>query len=156
MTYAEKDFQTDFGRWLKVIYRNTGAFELKLSKTGTLPFSAVKPHQRDALFHAKRNVMAYKIPDDTYSQKPFDCFSFAGVPAFVVIMFRGKQKHFYLIDIDRWIREQNTSGRKSITEERAAEIGYRYDLGGQLPLNKAVFNDMSYAQHDIIGSPAAV
>lgn len=133
MAYQEKDFQTEFNKWLKIVFRGTGAFELKLSKTNSIPFSDVKQHQKDALFHAKHGTLAYKIPDDTYSQKPFDCFVLTEVHACVAIMFNGKGKNFYLIDVDAWIAEERLSARRSLTETRAAEIGSKYDLSGTLP-----------------------
>lgn len=136
MAYAEKDFQTAFSNWLKIIYRATGAFELKISKTGTLPFDALKPHQEQALFHAKHNIVPYKLPDDTFSQKPFDCFCLNEVPAFVVIMFNAKSAHFYMIDIDTWLQNKQNSDRKSITEEVAIKIGQKYDLSGSLPFER--------------------
>lgn len=133
MGYTERDFVTDFNRWLRVIFRRTGAFELKATKMAHIAFDAVKSHQRDALFHAKRGGLAYKIPDDAYAQKPFDCVSLVGVPAYVVIMFNAKSPHFYLIDIDVFLDEEQKSERKSLTERRAAEIGQKYDLSGRMP-----------------------
>ena len=133
MAYSEREFVSDFNRWLKIIFRRTGVFELKVSKTDSLPFDAVKVHQCDALYHAKRSTLAYKIPDDAYAQKPFDCFCVSVVPAFVVIMFNAKSQHFYLIDIDDFIEEARKSERKSITEARAAEIGSKYSLSGAEP-----------------------
>lgn len=120
----EKDFQTEFNKWLKYKHYKTGAFELKLTKEKSLPFDAVAPHQKTALYHAKHGNLVYKIPDESYSQKPFDCFMLVMVPAFVVVMFyvRG-QKKFYMIPIDNWCDEEYKSKRKSITEEDAMRIG---------------------------------
>ena len=57
-------------------------------------------------------------------QKPFDCLVLTGL-AFVCIMFYKprKKKEFIAIDIDVWNEEVKTSIRKSLTEERAKEIG---------------------------------
>jgi hypothetical protein len=136
MIYLEKHFQTDFSRWLKIIFRETGAFELKLTKTDYLSFDAVKEHQEQALFHVKHSILPYKIPDDAYSQKPFDCFCLANQKAFVVIMFNGKSGIFYMIDIDSWLTEKQNSKRRSLTEERAGQIGKRYDLSGTKPFER--------------------
>ncbi len=116
---AEKDFQTRFNHWLKARWKKTGAFELKLTKTDSIPFSAVKPHQIAALKAAKHGVLAYKIADVGLAQKPFDCFCFAGVPAFVVIQFPGAA---YGIDVDVFTEESRISDRRSLTEERARVI----------------------------------
>lgn len=133
MAYHEKDFQTEFNRWLKIIYRRTGVFELKISKTSSIPFSDVKPHQESALYAAKHGTLAYKIPDDTYSQKPFDCFAVTEVPAFVVVMFNAKSSHFYMIEIESWMQAKRDSSRKSLTEAEASNIGSKYDLSGSTP-----------------------
>lgn len=139
MAYLEKDFQTDFNKWCKIIYHRTGAFELKLSDTGSLGFALFVKHQRENLYHAKHNSIVFKIPDAGY-QNPFDSFQLAGVPAFLVVMFRGKQDHFYMIDIDVILHEIKISDRKSLTEERAAEIGCKYDLKGTYPYTHTHFD----------------
>jgi len=126
VAYQEKDFQVTFNKWAKSLYRRTAAFELKISKTGSLPFKSVVEHQENALYLAKHHSVMFKIPDAGY-QNPFDAFMLAEVPAWVVIMFnteRSKNRStFIMIDIDMWMREKKHCDRKSITEERAREIG---------------------------------
>ena len=81
-------------------------------------------HQKDALYGVKHRSLAYKIPDDSRNYKPFDCFFIKNAPAYVVVMFyeRG-QKEFVMIDIDVFLEEERKSKRKSLTEERAKQIG---------------------------------
>ncbi len=125
----EKDFQTLFNRWLKHSWSDgSAAFELKIVHGSSLPFDSVKPHQADALFLAKHHVLIHKIPD-LGSLNPFDCYILKDADAYVVVMFyeRGA-KTFYMIDIDDWINETITSNRKSLTQERAKEIGIEYTL----------------------------
>lgn len=126
---TEANFQTEFSKWLKYRHYKTGAFELKLCKGPSLPWSALAPHQKDALYHAKHGHLVYKITDTGMTQKPFDCFMMVMVPTFVVVMFykRG-QKQFYMIDIDRWCEEEQRGLRKSITPEMAAEMGTLCEL----------------------------
>lgn len=114
----EKDFQTTFSHWLKQVHKKTGAFELKQTKTNSLPFESVVAHQVAALRNAKNGTLVYKIPDVGY-QNPFDCFSLAGVPAYVVVKY---PDFFCLIDIDDWINENVRSERRSLTSKRAMEI----------------------------------
>lgn len=78
----------------------------------------------EALYAAKHNRLAHKIADDSVGFKPFDCFHLREVPSFVVVSFwsRGEKK-FYMIDIDDWMQEVQTSNRKSLTVQRAGEIG---------------------------------
>jgi len=126
----EKDFQTRFTRWAKHNTKTSTAFELKLEKGTSMPFSAVMDHQITALRVAKHGVMSYKIPDVGYDQKPFDCFVLVNIPSYVVIMFyKQNQKEFFMIDVDDFIKEKETSKRKSLTEDRAREIGQTYVLG---------------------------
>lgn len=127
----ERDFQTRFSRWLKYKHSRNAVFELKLTNEPSLPFSDVKDHQVANLKAAKDGHIIYKIPDDTFAQKPFDCFALYGVEACVVVMFNVKRgtRHFYMIDVDDWILERDVrSPRKSLTEERAAAIGRKGEL----------------------------
>ncbi len=120
----ESDFQTKFNLWVKYNIKTSSAFELKLTKEKSLAFSAVMPHQLLNLSLAKNGSLAYKIEDGNYAPKPFDSFILVNVPAYVVVMFyhRG-QKTFYMIDVDVFIKEKETSDRKSLTVERAGQIG---------------------------------
>ena len=123
----EKDFQTKVTRWLQHEGK-TGAYELKLTKTGSLPFSALAPHQKQNLLNAKHSSIVFKIPDSGWTN-PFDCFCLRNTNAFVVVQFwKLRVKHFYLIGIDEWVEEEFCSIRKSLTEERANIIGTRYEL----------------------------
>jgi penicillin-binding protein-related factor A (putative recombinase) len=126
----ERDIQT--------VFRDTneklGIFELKLCKGTSIPFDAVKDHQRTALSLISGEMgLFYKIADSPIftgtkmrfaTLKPFDCFRLANIPAYVVICFYvpRKYKRFYYIEIDRFLDEAENSARKSLTMDRAAEI----------------------------------
>ncbi len=127
---TEADFQTKYNRWVKNVYKKTHAFELKITKTNSIPFSAVKDHQIRWLYAVKHGVVPYKIADVGYDQKPFDGFAMAGEEAVICIMFytRGTRE-FYMIDIDVFMTEMRDSVRRSLTEERAREIGRLCTLG---------------------------
>lgn len=114
----EANFNTIFNHWLKEIYKKTGAFELKQTKTDSIPFSSIVEHQKAALYNSKNSVLVYKIPDAGF-QNPYDCFCMSGVDAFVVIKY---PNFFCLIDIDVWIEEEKKSERRSLTSSRAKEI----------------------------------
>jgi len=116
----EKDFQRTFNHWVKEVYKKTAAFELKYTKTDSLPFSVVAGHQEDALMQVKHGVFVFKIPDMGY-QNPYDCFCLSYQKAFIVIKYLS---FFCLIDIDVWVEEQKISYRKSLTSKRAREIAY--------------------------------
>lgn len=122
MSFQEKDFQTIFNKWCKHFINSTAVFELKITRGGSLSFDSVKDHQSSALYAAVKNKVVWKIPDAGY-QNPFDSFVITGASAFVVIMFHAKHDNFYIIPIEKWLHEADNSSRKSITEEKAKEIG---------------------------------
>ncbi len=114
----EANFNTYFNHWLKNVYKKTGAYELKQTKGQSIAFSAVVPHQVQALKNVKNGVFVFKIPD-LGMQNPYDCFSMVGEDAFVVIKY---PDFFCMIDINDWINEVKISDRKSLTATRAREI----------------------------------
>ncbi len=133
----EKDMQTIFTRWVS---KNRPAFstawELKITKVGRLPFSAVADHQKINLLKVVNLGKYYKIPDmastDGFtSTKPFDCFLIKG-EAYVVAWFYKPRarREFIFIDIITFLNEEKTSTRKSLTEARAKELGTIYDMSG--------------------------
>ena len=117
----EKTYQTTFLKWLKHTQNSTAVYELKVARNGSLPFTAVKEHQRNALLVAKTGKLAYKIPDDSRGYKPWDCFILVRVPANVVIFF---DKNFYIIDIEDFLKIEKESVRKSLTEEMLRGLSY--------------------------------
>jgi penicillin-binding protein-related factor A (putative recombinase) len=116
----EAQFQTLFKRWLQAKWEGGPAvFELKRTIGNSLPFSAVKPHQEEALTRARDVGLYYKIPDDSFSQKPFDCFYVKNVGAYLVIGFGERLKSFVMIPIERWLTYKKLTKRQSITKEQA-------------------------------------
>lgn len=127
MVKFEAKFQTLFNHWLKSVYmpKNKGggfAFELKHTHNKPfLPFNAVEEHQINALVavNSLDNALIYKIPDDSRSYKPFDCFAMKDCQAYIVIKYK---TFFVLIDINTFILEKGVSKFKNLTENRAKEI----------------------------------
>ena len=125
----EKNIQSIF----KNINKKEGLFELKLCKGKSMPFNSVADHQVEALVAGSCDEGVYhKISDSPVSwggqrftkPKPFDCFYFRNVPAYVVICWYvpRKKKAFHYIPIKAFIRKRDSVERKSITEEMSAEI----------------------------------
>lgn len=114
----EANFQTTFNHWVKNVYKNTAAFELKQTQTNSLPFSSVAPHQIQALLNIKNGVFVYKIVDCGY-QNPMDSFCMVNEHAYLVVKY---PKFWVLIDINDFVNEVKRSDRKSLTGERAKEI----------------------------------
>lgn len=122
----EKDFQGKLRHWALHFMTETFAFECKVSHTDSLPFDALAPHQKQSLYVTKHASLFYKISDDSPGFKPYDGFMMVHEPAYVVVMFtKYSKKEFWMIDIDIWIKEEETSDRKSLTRERASVIGKR-------------------------------
>ena len=124
--YIEKNFELEFGRWVRHAYQGKSTlFELKATPDSYLNFNRLEEHQMAALTAGKHGKMWFKIPDTDYlNKRPCDGVFFRGAEAFVVVMYRCKErgmKDFYLIEIDDWITESGVA--KSLSEQRAKEIG---------------------------------
>jgi hypothetical protein len=130
MEKNEAEFQTRFSRWLRHQNLPSAAFELKVSKTNSIPFSCTEEQQVPSLLGVKHGRLSYKIPDMDRTIKPFDFFQIVNGEAYMVVMFNYslKQKQFVMIDVDQWVAEEERSVRKSLTFERAVEIGTLCEL----------------------------
>jgi len=130
MNRIESRLTTAFIKWLKTHYDSSAIFEIKVTKTKSLPFSVVKPHQVLALELARHKKLIYKISDiDRLTQKPADIICFVKSKAYVVIFYyKRSKKDFVMILINNFIKEKKESIRKSLTEDRAKEIGVTYFL----------------------------
>ena len=119
----ERDLNTTLNHLLHAYIDYTMAYELKISHSLSVPFSALKEHQERNLLQAKTGKIVFKIPD-LGLQNLFDGFVLCTIPAFVILCFYvpRESKNFLLIDIQRWIEEKELSERKSITKKRAIEI----------------------------------
>lgn len=118
--------ERDFYKFIKP-FGSSALWELKITKTGSLPFSSLKEHQNSTLL--RKNAI-YKFPDTGVNQPGCDGFWITNAQtAWVIVLFYvpRKSKVFYYIEIEDWKNEQRSSRRKSLTEERAKEIA-RYRL----------------------------
>lgn len=127
--------QTMFGKHIK---NNppleSEVYELKISKGNSLPFDSVQEHQIIALVNAENDGLYHKITDPPifYGGKmrfnvprPFDCMFLIKAKAFIILWFyhERQKKVFIKIPISIFLKEKNLSERKSLTEQRALEIG---------------------------------
>lgn len=134
---TEKNMQTFWSTHVKThLPLATEVYELKICKGTSLPFESVQEHQAKALLDAETGGMYYKIPDQPVSwgadspirfaaKKPFDCLAIVGARGFVVVWFyhERQKKVFIKIPIQTFLHEKEISTRKSLTEQRAKEIG---------------------------------
>lgn len=122
----EKEFQTIFGKWFvrnKSLFKSGCiAFECKYTKTDSLPFSAVKPHQERSLKQAETGLW-WKLPDVGLMAKPFDCIYLEGAQHYIPVYFQ-KSKSFYIIDIFEWLLYKEQTIKKSISETECSEIAF--------------------------------
>ncbi len=124
----ESKFTTELQRYLranKQLLPRAYAWEVKVAtEDNALPFDAVKDHQIHALEIAKWHCFVYKISDidGGMVQKPCDGVTISGAGLFIFHWQRKGNKEFFIIDVDAFINEKETSKRKSLTEDRAREI----------------------------------
>ncbi len=128
----EKDFQILFKNKNKL----DGAFELKIVKKKSIPFSAVAEHQVNSLLAVESGEFFYKIPDPhksatMYSSKrPFDCIKLPALDGFVVLGWYAPRKFWDVcyIKITNFINYSKVSTKKSITLDEAKSISWNYQL----------------------------
>lgn len=131
---SEAQFNTEFGKWVRYCYEGPSAgFELKFTKKDSVPFTEFTRQEQQLpsiqACSTDRGVY-HKISDDSRGAKPFDCFVIKQSVGYFVIMYhegRGS-KEFVMIDGYVLEEEMNSSERKSLTRERAYEIGTVYSL----------------------------
>ena len=116
----EKSYYKSIGEYYERTANNTTVWEVKRTTKNSLPFSSLMDHQERYLIKATERY-SYKISDVGIAKKPFDGTTYIGAYAYVVIVFGSL--NVYEIPIHKFIREKYTSKRKSLTEERAGQIG---------------------------------
>ncbi len=126
--------QTLFKDYLsKCSPKETEAYELKIVRSKSLPFSAVKDHQVEALlkaedgfFHKLTDPPVFKGMNTRFnSRRPFDCFFLVKASAYLVIWFYEprKEKVFVKLGINDFLRLRGEAKRKSLTKEEAFANG---------------------------------
>lgn len=125
----EKDMQTLFGHWLKANWFETSAFELKICKEKLFNLKKIEQHQLENLNLVRNGLFYYKIADEGFAQKPFDCITLYQRQAYVVVLFYEprKPKRFYMIPI-KVIKDLISQNIKSIDEKRAFTIAVESEI----------------------------
>ncbi len=124
MIKREAEFQTKFGRWLKYMWPKdrSSHFELKVARTGSLPFSAVSKKQKTNLKIAQK-WFYHKYSDFSGFGTAFDCTFVGPADCYVVVQYlKPKNKEFFVCPIDSFLEEEQRGDRRSLTEERARAI----------------------------------
>lgn len=132
---SEAEMQSAVTAWLKK-QEQAGNFidahyECKFSKGKPIHFvNSFQPQQLVFLKRAKHGCVRWKFSDAAPGLKMFDGGQMCFKPAFVIILFYKPRapKIMHWIDIDDWLRLQETCNRKSATEEMIAAISTKYTL----------------------------
>lgn len=104
------------------------AVELKITKTNVLSFKCLPAHQEEKLLQAER-AYGHKIADVGRQRKPFDIMVVQNAEAVVIAIFYTPGKsEIYEISIRNFLAEKYTSGKSSLTKERASQIGRKIKL----------------------------
>lgn len=102
------------------------AWEIKRTVGRSLPFAAFANHQIGNLMKSKHQRLNIKIRDVGVARKEFDGMTLEKVPSWTICCYPADNKdgyNCYSIDIDDWYNERRTCGRKSLTEDRAKQLG---------------------------------
>lgn len=125
----EAKFTTRFKKWLSanselIKFPPAAAIEVKITNGKSIPFSAVKQHQVDALLSVEDGEFSYKLPDAGW-QNPFDMLYMRRCSGYVVLAFEHvlpkKVVHFYIIPIHVFIDMQEDTFSKSVNEDMLYE-----------------------------------
>lgn len=132
MKRRESEFSTKFLKWVYHRWPDDmpAYWEMKVSRTTSLPFNAVSDKQNANLQVRK---FSHKFSDFDRMGTPFDAVTFCGKGYVVIQYYRPRNKEFFIIPIDTFLSERElsltmTNPRKSLTEDRARELSGSYFL----------------------------
>lgn len=118
----EKDYYGLINQYYTKHAKETIAWEAKLTKTNSIPFKSLAPHQEEKLLKSER-VFAYKYPDVGMAQKPYDGSVLVGATAiFIAIYYKPRATRIFEILLRDFLNEKYKSGNKSLTLDRAEQI----------------------------------
>ncbi len=134
----EREFATKVNKWLRE-QRKKGemlyplAIEYKIVNAPKKSISFVgdfQPQQIPALKQAKDGCIYHKLSDLDPRVKPFDAIQICHSYAYIVILFNKprQKKIMHWVDVDDWLELQNSTNRKSATEEMIAKVSEKYTL----------------------------
>ena len=100
------------------------AIEIKFTRTNRLSFSCLPAHQEEALL----KQWYYKIPDVGVQRKPLDIVLKRKECPIIVVYYSPRHTEIYEIPIRTFLKEKYEGTEKSLSKERAGEIGRRVKL----------------------------
>lgn len=104
-------------------YNNNIVWEAKFTRTSRIAYRALANHQEESLVKAQR-AYAIKLADVGLALKPFDGGMFYKASGFFIAIYFTYRKTIVVeIPIDNFLHEKYSSKEKSLTKQRALEIG---------------------------------
>jgi len=131
MSFNEAGFQSKFRRYAKNrMEGRTFLYELKVTPKDYINFNRLEEHQKYSLLAARKGIAHHKMPDQGIAKKPADGFQLCDIEALVGVLFNknDQQKEFFLIPIEEWEKAREEVDRKSLTRDKAQQIGERHEL----------------------------
>ena len=128
MNRRESQFALKFSHWAKHNWPadlKPAYFEYKVARTSSLPFSEVSDKQYANLQIKK---FYHKFSDFDRMGTPMDSIMFCGKGYVVIQYYRPRNKEFFILPIEIFLKEKDSLNRKSLTEERARELSGSYFL----------------------------
>ena len=124
----ERNFYSQITRYYLANATASIAWEAKMTRTSRLPFSCLAPHQEQALLQAER-VYGEKIADTGILKKGFDGFIlYKATSLLIAVYYSPRHTEIYEIPIRAFLREKYEGSEKSLSKDRAGEIGRRVKL----------------------------
>lgn len=122
---TEKDFYAPVTKYYIKNAIKSGIVELKFTRTNRIPFDCLPPHQEENMLRAESSF-GYKIPDSGLTKKPGDIIIIKnGYSPFIAIYYKPRMTEIYEIPIRDFLKEKYAGKEKSLTKERASQIGRR-------------------------------
>jgi penicillin-binding protein-related factor A (putative recombinase) len=120
---TEKSYYSAIGKYYTKHATITTTWEAKFTRSKYINFKCLAPHQEEFLLQSERSLNL-KIPDVGLSRKLFDGVCMVGAyPVFVAIYYQPRKTEIYEIPIRAFLKEKYTSGEKSLSIDRARQIG---------------------------------
>ncbi len=127
MIRREAEFSSKFKKWAYYMWPDNqpAYFELKVSRSNSLPFNEVSEKQIDNLGVRK---FTHKFSDFDRLGTPFDMVCFTGKGYVVIQYYKPGNKEFFIIPVTTFLKEREISPRKSLTESKARELSGSFFL----------------------------
>lgn len=119
----EKDYYAPIKKYYTQHAISSMAVEAKITKTNNLNFNCLMLHQEEGLLNAER-CLAFKEADVGPARKNFDItVLYKATSVLIAIYYIPHKTEIYEIPIRSFLKEKYESNKKSLSKERAREIG---------------------------------